>query len=637
MRRLSILVLLIGITRLAAAVQPAVAAPASAPPSGWVKAEVVGGGCDAQGHCSSDVTPGSPTLYEHRPDRQPVGRDFDVNADRSQHGGYPTFVDRDICHIGSVNYYWSAGIWHHGGYWTLTYDRRGREQWSGPTRQHWAFEHDDFCQPLPTPIPTATPPPPPPGAPTYTPVPIVPTEPPPSPCEGSAGRFDERSNMRINVPNVPPAEYAWDTPMNANGDPIWQLYPLNMNNIPPYNLPAARVQPGVPLTFSYDFPSMERVSLDKLAYSLDHNGQARIAFGLRDLTTGRNLIAVDTADIKELKDINGEVIIWGRTLQIQSAAIAPGVTFNGPMQFSGFDRLHGGGWTPREPRPRMNRFVAPDLKIGFVTFIPQAGHTYVVWSWNGHGACRVEAPRWTVAQFTATDRPPETFTPIPTASPSPTPTNTPTPTPPPPPIPNATFKVSIHSTLDPNNNDGDPRNGVYTSDGNTISWPAGEVLDFTPRVQITLSPPAPVYNGYRFQAHVQDWSYVSSLGQNAATTPDGMGRAGCRGSATMTSGSAGPVCSYTYIGGTSINDTTEPTEAQMAGQAHVYWTVGAPQSMRPDVYVYDLSQLQQADLKVEVRIVVEVVNVSTGNIVASSTQVATGTFGVSLIVPRSVK
>ena len=66
-------------------------------------------------------------------------------------------------------------------------------------------------------------------------------------------------------------------------------------------------------------------------------------------------------------------------------------------------------------------------------------------------------------------------------------------------------------------------------------------------------------------------------------------------------------------------------------------SASAPRSMRPDVYVYTLGPLQQADLKVEVRIVVEVVNVATGAVVASRTDTAIGTFGVSLVVPRSTR
>jgi hypothetical protein len=272
-----------------------------------------------------------------------------------------------------------------------------------------------------------------------------------------------------------------------------------------------------------------------------------------------------------------------------------------------------------------------------VQFTPQPEHTYTVFTWNGHGHCKVEAPRWTIARFVATTRPIQTPTPmlVPTATATPSPTLTPTPLPPAPPAPNATFDISIHSTLDPHSSDSAPRNGVYESSGDTISWPAGEVLDFTPRVQIRV--PQPSYGGYRVQAHVQDWSYVSSLGQRAATSTDGMGRKGCRGSGHMTSGASGPVCTYRYLGGASLSDSTQPTDADMAAQAHVYWAPNAPRYMRPDVYVYALGQLRPVDLMVDVRIVVEVVNVATGTVVASATQTASGAFQVNLVVPRSAK
>jgi hypothetical protein len=59
--------------------------------------------------------------------------------------------------------------------------------------------------------------------------------------------------------------------------------------------------------------------------------------------------------------------------------------------------------------------------------------------------------------------------------------------------------------------------------------------------------------------------------------------------------------------------------------------------MRLDVYVYALGQLRPVDLAVEVRIVVEVVNVATGTVVASNTQTASSAFQVNLVVPRSAK
>src|SRR5262245_19087170 len=136
--------------------QSATASPSAGPGGGWVKANVVGGGCDTQGHCSSEVKPGSPALYELRSDRNPVARNEPPGG--TDHGGYPTFEKRDECNYQGQLLGWAAGIWHHGGYWTLTYDSAGNERWSGPARQHWAFEHNDDCLPQATATATAPPP-----------------------------------------------------------------------------------------------------------------------------------------------------------------------------------------------------------------------------------------------------------------------------------------------------------------------------------------------------------------------------------------------------------------------------------------------------------------------------------------------
>jgi hypothetical protein len=205
------------------------AAAPLAGPGGWVKANVVGGGCDSQGHCSSEVAPGSPTLYEYKPDREPVGRSYNVGANLAEHGGYPTFVDREKCHIGTVDYYWSSGIWHHGGYWTLTFDTQGSEHWSGPTRQHWAFEHNDVCEPIvPTDTPAIPPLPPtntqPPGQPTWTPMPPTQTPVPPSPTVPGPNCSPDGSV------NIHPEYSVW-TP-SINGTMLPQSSPGHLVPIP---------------------------------------------------------------------------------------------------------------------------------------------------------------------------------------------------------------------------------------------------------------------------------------------------------------------------------------------------------------------------------------------------------------------
>jgi hypothetical protein len=562
-----ILFLLAGAAGLVPAAQPAAAAPLAAP-SGWVQAQVVGGGCDSAGHCSSTVKPGSPTLYEYKPDRQSVGRDFAVSADRSQHGGYPTYVSRDKCHIGSVDYYWSAGIWHHGGYWTLTFDAAGREHWSGPSSQHWAFEHSDTCVAIPTPtvVPTSVPPTPMPGAPTWTPVPPTPL-PTATPIPDAVCHPDGQTEADRVAP-----DYSIWTP-SAGGLAL------------PTSAPGLRLQPSVALTFSQN-PLNAAVwpgsGWDHQYLTLAGPVAGQLVWRY---TTGTDH-GTDT-----------------RYLTLDASATS---RFSGPQPaFFNLPRLD-----PSRP-PISFRTTLSGLPDGQYSITSQSHQT----------ACNPH--QRTVTFYFTVGAPPAVATATPPA--------------PAPPVPGASFTLSIHSTLDPNNGDADARNAVYTSSGSQIAWPAGEVLDFTPRVRMTLSPSAPAYAGYRFQAHVRDWSLVSSLGQLASSAPDALGRAGCRGGGRQTSGVGGPVCTYAYIGGTSLSDATAPTEADMATQAHVYWAASAPRSMRPDVYAYALGQLQQADLRLEVRIVVEVVNVTTGAVVASRTDTASGTFGVSLVVPRSAK
>jgi uncharacterized repeat protein (TIGR01451 family) len=216
--------------------------------------------------------------------------------------------------------------------------------------------------------------------------------------------------------------------------------------------------------------------------------------------------------------------------------------------------------------------------------------------------------------------------------------------PPPPPTPTTNWQISLRSTLDPLSNDGDPTNAVYRSTSTDVHWPAGEVLDWTPRVRLTLPGAPPVYP-YAYRARIVAWSFVSAQVEGAtrdATGADDMPShgAGCRaGDRSGVDGSGMSGCVYRYIGGSSLSDATEPTENQMNGQAHSYWSVGVPKSMRNDVYTYSLSQLGAIKLNVQLKVIIETYNTldPLDQTLRTRTDMPTGTYTLTLVVPRDLK
>jgi hypothetical protein len=71
------------------------------------------------------------------------------------------------------------------------------------------------------------------------------------------------------------------------------------------------------------------------------------------------------------------------------------------------------------------------------------------------------------------------------------------------PAPQADFKLRIHSDLD-------PQQGIYTSSGTAVKWPANEVMDFLPA--ISLQPAAQPGNGaYRVSHRI-----VAGASRNSA-------------------------------------------------------------------------------------------------------------------------
>jgi len=217
--------------------------------------------------------------------------------------------------------------------------------------------------------------------------------------------------------------------------------------------------------------------------------------------------------------------------------------------------------------------------------------------------------------------PTSTRTPQPTKTSTPSPTNTPTP--PPPPEVDGTVGLWINS-------DFDRQQGVYRVSGDSLSWLLGETINFS-AVMDDLTIPAAGVPGYRTRAEVVAWSFVRS-GDFMAAGADAMGRAGCRDERDKA-----PHGAAEGLAGCDFRYYEAPTAEQMRHLGHVFWGVGPPLSMCLDVPVVDLPAFRSTDLEVQVKIVVEVVNVGTGLVVGRETQIETGTFGVNLVAPRTVR
>lgn len=216
------------------------------------------------------------------------------------------------------------------------------------------------------------------------------------------------------------------------------------------------------------------------------------------------------------------------------------------------------------------------------------------------------------ATATTTVLPPPGGTTLPGATPSPVAI---------PSSPSAAFQLWMSS-------DFDPAAGIYRSTGDTISWPAGEVLNFAPAV--TLAPPPSLDPALTYRSRVVAWSFVSSGGQSVHSV-DVMGHSGCRLRAEPVPGDAAGLtgCAYRYL--------DQPTIDTMRLQAHTFWSAGTPLDMCIDVYTYDLGRLRDTDLTLQVAIRTETLDSATGQVLASTTEIQTATFAVRLAAPRSAR
>ncbi|PDW00465.1 SdrD B-like domain-containing protein [Candidatus Chloroploca asiatica] len=230
-------------------------------------------------------------------------------------------------------------------------------------------------------------------------------------------------------------------------------------------------------------------------------------------------------------------------------------------------------------------------------------------------------------------------------------------------------RLAMHSEFDPNHGGSDPNDAVYLSEGTRITWPAGEVLDFTPRLtELRVNDP---FSGldpllpYAYYGRVVGWSVVNYQVNgrtiDARSDADAAGRVGCRVGSSTLAQTALAGCTYIYPGATTVGGpinavlpTAPLTENEMQSQGHVYWTHRGPAgtplpTMRSDVYLFTLDPMEEVRLTVAIEVEVWVVNLYPGAPLGDWTlnpiritsipevrQIYPETFGITLVVPRSV-
>ena len=401
---LALLVIVVGI--VATVVSPPSIALAGSPGLGWVKADVVGGGCQetpSGTYCSSSVTPGSPTLYEYAPARQ--GYSQGVGPGRP-HGGYSTYELRDYCIYRGVNYGLAAGIWHQGARWTMTF-RNGQETWSGPSNRHWAFEHTDACrydvaptaigatataiQPGPDgTITVPTNPPWTPPTPTLpldlpqTPVPtdVIPTPEPRcyrEPLYGMAARATQNGTTYgygtagYYVPDTgagdPPGTYYM--PTGAHTDPPW-----------PDALPAAPISAGSPVVVAFDLtrPFQDIQGPQNPLAPFYQWGGGKVLLKIIDRGTNLSssaddgyLFLVSSDRFNPTKGSPDEVQNGNPVVRIDRWDMAPGVTALGPQTFSAYNWDAAHWWEQMHSHDPGRGDYAPPSDPGWPSPIPLIG------------------------------------------------------------------------------------------------------------------------------------------------------------------------------------------------------------------------------------------------------------------------
>jgi len=190
-------------------------------------------------------------------------------------------------------------------------------------------------------------------------------------------------------------------------------------------------------------------------------------------------------------------------------------------------------------------------------------------------------------------------------------------------------RLRIHSEFD-------PERGVYLSEGTTVTWPAGEVMDFTPFIAPDNRQVGLPY--YRLDRKVVAWSFVGTGNLNLIG-------ATCKAREEPTAEDV-QHADLSRLKGCIYRYHVSPSSAQMRWQGHLFWGQYAPERMRQDVYVRTPLPTRGTDLRIQYAVLTEAVETGyedvdgdgrTDSVLERRTDVFEATYRVEFVVPRDAR
>jgi len=190
-------------------------------------------------------------------------------------------------------------------------------------------------------------------------------------------------------------------------------------------------------------------------------------------------------------------------------------------------------------------------------------------------------------------------------------------------------RLRIHSEFD-------PERGVYLSEGTTVTWPAGEVMDFTPFIAPDNRQVGLPY--YRLDRKIVAWSFVGTGNLNLIG-------ATCKAREEPTAEDV-QHADLSRLKGCIYRYHVSPSSAQMRWQGHLFWGQYAPERMRQDVYVRTPLPTRGTDLRIQYAVLTEAVETGyedvdgdgrTDSVLERRTDVFEATYRVEFVVPRDAR